>query len=99
MTTKQRVLAGIQLLNKKVPDWRQKIDINKFDIRDCSQCVLAQIFGTYHLGVYFLNLSPIEIASFGFNCFIEIEWVLQDISGEAASLQETWKKELVGWHF
>lgn len=40
----ERVSAGIALLDEKVPNWRDKIDLSTLDLRNTDKCVLGQIF-------------------------------------------------------
>ena len=62
-TIPERVKNGVKLLDAKVPNWREKINIERLDINsqgfdeDGNACVLAQVFGFYCDGVDKLNLS------------------------------------------
>jgi hypothetical protein len=42
-----RVLAGAAALDEKVPDWADRIDLKKFQIRNTDSCVIGQVFGTW----------------------------------------------------
>jgi len=50
MTIEQRVKNGIKLLDDKCPDWADKIDLECFNIKCHSLCVLGQVLGDYHEG-------------------------------------------------
>lgn len=46
-TIAERVAAGAQWLNDNVPDWWQRIDLDRLDVRSECRCVLGQIYGHY----------------------------------------------------
>lgn len=47
-TVAERVQNGIDLLDAQGPrDWREKIDLDAFDIRSCTRCVLGQVMEIY----------------------------------------------------
>lgn len=62
-TIPERVKNGVRLLDAKVPNWREKIDLERLDINsqgfdeDGDACVLAQVFGYYSDGVDELDLN------------------------------------------
>lgn len=62
----KNVLRGIQLLDKKVPDWRQRIDKETLDLADGCNCVLGQLFGSYTKGTFELDIFG---PNYGFNTF------------------------------
>ena len=92
MTIKQRVLTGIKFLDRKVPNWREKVSVRYLHMQYCDSCILGQIFGSFAKGMYKLNLSVVQAISLGFG----------NISGNLAChkkwslLQKIWEKELVG---
>lgn len=46
-TSLERVRRGARLLDEKVPDWFNKIDIETLSIASCLRCVLGQLFGYF----------------------------------------------------
>jgi hypothetical protein len=53
------VLAAAEVLDEKGPeDWRERIDPSTLEVASCSECVLGQIFGGYHLGLKALDIGP-----------------------------------------
>lgn len=46
-TIEQRVDNGIAILDKNVPDWLSKIDLNTLDLGGNSSCVLGQVVGGF----------------------------------------------------
>lgn len=39
----QRVKAGAKLLDERMPDWRDKIDVRRLDMHEANDCILGQI--------------------------------------------------------
>jgi hypothetical protein len=48
----QRVARGAQLLDRFEPDWYRTLDLDRFDLADCYQCVLGQCMGGYGRALY-----------------------------------------------
>jgi len=46
-----RVVSGVRVLDGKVVDWDTLIDLDKFNLTDCSLCVLGQTHGDYFTGL------------------------------------------------
>jgi len=42
-TPEQRVARGVALLDERVPDWRERIDIGRLDMLDGNACIVGQI--------------------------------------------------------
>ncbi len=64
---------GIDLLDAAVPDWRERICLDTFDLSVMDRCILGQIFGDYNTGK--LELGILEGASHGFDIYMTpIEW-------------------------
>ena len=41
----ENVQRGVALLDKEMPDWRERIDLPAFDIQECESCVLGFCYG------------------------------------------------------
>lgn len=54
-TIKARVERGIKLLDEKIPDWFNKIDVETLNMSDSSKCIIGQLLASYdnyyHLGI------------------------------------------------
>ncbi len=46
VTITSRVKRGIKLLDQKVPDWCDKIDLKRLNTESTYLCVLGQVYGT-----------------------------------------------------
>lgn len=45
----ERVANGIKILDEKLPNWHEKIDVDRLNIMDPCNCVLSQLFGRWDL--------------------------------------------------
>lgn len=107
-TVAERVAAGIQLLDDNVEGWRDKINLETFNIQNTRNCILGQIFKTdedhwesgYDVGRAKLNLA-------GCDCCAEEGQLLpydygfdarlglaEDISYQFRDLQSEWEFQL-----
>lgn len=64
-------------------EWSNRVDVNKLDLSDETNCVLGQVYGSYEKG--FKEL-------FGVEC--TVEYTKDDIYGQQACHQE-WVKEIL----
>jgi hypothetical protein len=62
--TSARAKVGALLLDVIQPDWFNKIDLDRLNLRDASACVLGQLFGEYKAGAerLFAIVKPTEIS-------------------------------------
>lgn len=65
-TIAERVSAGVALLDKRMPGWREEIDIEIFDMYSPGACILGQLFGGYSQGL--TELGGVGGVSNGFDC-------------------------------
>lgn len=77
---KDNVLRGIELLDRQVPGWREKIDWNELSMGHCKKCILGQLFGHFDKGVRKLAIKT--PSPFGFNTV-----------GSYVALTELWREE------
>ncbi len=71
-TMESRVLAGVALLDDKVPNWRDLVNKRFFDINDPRQCVLGQVFGRYCTGINKLGITFRDAKEYGFvTCYCD----------------------------
>lgn len=80
----ERVQRGARLLDEKVPEWFNKIDIETLNIASCLKCVLGQLFGYFsdeslnRLGLTLYSHDDIEhgfLSQDGFNKTITLLWI------------------------
>jgi hypothetical protein len=62
----EEIKAGMALLDKKVPGWREKANPNSLDMAYCFSCILGQVFGEYLYGLKKLGITE------------EAEWEQED---------------------
>jgi hypothetical protein len=78
-----RVAAGIVWLDSQEPDWRERVNIETFNIRQTCDCVLGQVFednarSDWASGFDYVVstglLSVRERVDFGFDSLLDTEW-------------------------
>ena len=91
-----RVANGVALLNEKVPGWRDRIDLQTFDINSFQKCVLAQLYGSYFDGVAALGLErgnpEKDPGNYAFDHSLQTPFEELYVEGDA--LQEGWLQVL-----
>lgn len=50
--------AAVARLDDAAPTWRDRVDRRTLDVSDGTWCVLGQVFGSYHLGLFQLYGRP-----------------------------------------
>lgn len=68
MAVRNRVRAGMYLLNERVSDWLTRIDEDPdVDLLDPHKHILARVFGTVGKGRFAVNnMSDVRLAKLGF---------------------------------
>lgn len=69
----KQVAKGVELLDTKVPGWRDGVDFSRLNIAEPDECLLGQVFGPisfgdsgYSTGLRLLGLSYSTAANYGF---------------------------------
>lgn len=52
------IKAGMELLDREMPGWREKINPNLLNLGHCKQCILGQLFRRFDIGVDLLGVRP-----------------------------------------
>lgn len=99
-----RVQKGIAFLDRHgPPDWREQIDPDKIDIKNCGNCVLGQIYGSYVKGLKRLGLSMTQAVDHGFHpreapTKLEAQVLLKDLNQEwRLALRQSSTGKRMGW--
>lgn len=101
-TPAERVARGCDLLDVHCEGWAQKIDLEHFDIRSTSRCVLGQVYGWYNEGLEeILAMLPYEeddtdemshmSAMFGFESLETLCGHIPEGNREYEELQQLWE--------
>jgi hypothetical protein len=80
----ERVEAGAAWLNEHEPGWRQRIDWDRLDIRDCTRCIGGQLAGVYEAFLRRHNLDSEDAYLLGFT--------LMGSGGGFDQLTATWRR-------
>lgn len=51
------IKAGMELLDREVPGWREEIDLYSLDMGLCEHCILGQLFREYDEGVRAIGIT------------------------------------------
>lgn len=95
------VEAGAALLDKWVPGWAYRIDLNTFCMWEYPDCVLGQLFNSYGEGLRSLLLSTqnkIELSESEEEIFsTQYGFTLEDCSTDYIwdMLQDLWEGEII----
>lgn len=91
-TIQQRVDRGVAWLDKNHPGWADRIDLNKFEMNNCFNCVMGQLtgdFNRWHLAKNKFDFRiPVDLG------FLATE-VYDDQDPEYLLLQEEWQRRIV----
>lgn len=92
-----RVRAGAAYLDKVMPGWCGKINLDTLDISNDCTCVLGQLFEHYMFAVQELSLSNKQAAGMGFFslCLLENEGCAsrdEKAVDEFAELTSVWRE-------
>lgn len=77
------VSIAAKALDKRVPEWQNKIDLRELDILMCGRCILGQIYGNFIKAPWDLS----ELEAFGGNLNMR-----QNI--EAMQYEKQWRIEI-----
>jgi len=82
----ERIERGAAFLDEKVPGWREKIDLDKLDIRASSHCVVGQATDDY-----FANVEDSWFGEDFYDAAVAhgFEWDLDD---DAEDLTAEWRQ-------
>lgn len=93
---KLRVRAGMALLDKERPDWRDAINLDELDLQHCEKCILGQVFSNFMAGCRILGITG-KANSYGF----DVDWqmgveVSDEVQEDAVwyAYKETWVQEI-----
>ena len=96
------VANGVKLLNQRRPGWRRLIDPARLNVGSCQDCILAQLYGVYVVGIVALGLGThsheynIEkVESHGFTIFGDYAHD-SDLADKFRALTEEWRNQLGG---
>jgi hypothetical protein len=46
---REKVRSGVRFLNERLGrGWQKRINLDELDLADCEECILGQLYGSYH---------------------------------------------------
>lgn len=69
MTLEERITRGAELLDARVPGWRERVDVQRLDLSSDTECVLGHVLGSYARGLEALGLTPAQSWAHGFTTY------------------------------
>ncbi|WP_281783733.1 hypothetical protein [Sinimarinibacterium flocculans] len=92
----EAVANGVELLDARVPDWRERIDTDTLNLADFRNCVLGQL-GGYTVLRDEWDMSIREAVACGFEASIYFDYDTETDADDTygyLDLTEAWKQEL-----
>ena len=93
---KLQVQAGVALLDKKQPNWRNVINLAELDLKSCEKCILGQVFHRFEIGKKILNIER-SASNYGF----DPDWMMIDATTRVdedilwEEYDKRWKQEIL----
>lgn len=81
----EQIAAGMALLDEKVPEWWQRIDVDRLNTASPCSCVLGQMYGFYGTGLEALGIL-------GFAC--DYGFGATGAGGGYPSLTRAWRRAI-----
>ncbi len=75
----EKIENGIKWLNKYVPDWLGRINIDELNMNSCWKCILGQLFGEYLKAVTRMGITDHHAEMMGFEILDYAEYKREDL--------------------
>ncbi len=76
---RKNVARGAEMLDRFYPDWHKHVDLDTLDMFDTRRCVLAQLYGTFRMGMNELgDFTPDWPQRHGFDCTMTTEPITRE---------------------
>lgn len=82
---------GVKKLDKKIPGWDERIDIDLLDLGSDYDCVLGQLYGSYYSGRRELEDMGVKV---GEKRMVKMGF-FRESRHEYKSLDEAWREEIL----
>jgi hypothetical protein len=98
MTLRENVKAGAAYLDRAVPDWADKINLENLDLGNGRYCILGQLGPCYLDSPHYLNLGYKKCIDYGFaldsDNYYGQKLRHQDYTHNIETLTMIWKEEI-----
>lgn len=88
------VTLGMKVLDRLVPAWEDRIDLDQLNLRHSRLCVLGQVFGRWIDGVYVLQAADPAATTTESDYWADHGFRTRDGKG-TGSLGRAWKEAIV----
>ena len=85
---------GVEFLNKVYPDWLSKIDLEKLNMDQPSNCILGQLYGNFYVARDILDMYDNDTNKMGFTVPIVLCYDEHDIE-KWDTLTKEWANKIV----
>lgn len=85
------IRKGVAVLDKVLPDWRERINLDRLNVANYNLCVLGQVFGSYTEGLDVLR-GPLWAG----RCAFAEEHGFSEKYVDVAVLTAEWKQAIGG---
>lgn len=86
------VMNGVELLDRRFPNWEDLIDPDSLEIDSCDNCIIGQLFGDYTTGLDTLRIGQLKACTLGFNVDTSFDVVLDPNLYDYLVLKNHWQK-------
>jgi len=90
----KEIEKGVEFLNKVYPDWLSKIDLEKLNMDQPSNCILGQLYGNFYVAQNILDMSDKNYDKMGFTVPIVLYYDEHD-NEKWDTLAKEWKEKIV----
>lgn len=99
MMFKEYVKRGVDLLDREIPNWRDKIDVEILNLRNTKKCIIGQLYpdNTFDDALEFIGIDWRIAGEYGFDVPLDIEIekpLCYNIEAVYNELTLEWKKYL-----
>lgn len=86
----ESIERGIAMLDSRIADWRERVDLDALDMADAQACLLGQIYGSLNQGLEALEVASSHADHYGFS----IPFNAYEAEALNEKLNDAWREAL-----
>ena len=90
----EQIAKGMIYLDREMPNWEHRINLETLDLRDSRLCVIGQLTPDYYLYMAEASLSFSDVIELGFNCSLSETICSDEITHVYAVLTDEWRQAI-----